>query len=131
MRYRIFDVRAGLLGADADTEAGSPIEAVRKLYKNVRRVTARDEKRGLRGNIVVNNTYVYDGDRKEQESADSGKNPRHKSYSRHFLTKKRDGFRPLSSIFALICSYSSGLHEKENVLYFLPAPLPFFLPPPW
>ena len=64
MRYRIFDVRSGLLGADADTEAGSPIEAVRKLYKNVRRVTARDEKRGVRGNIVVNNTYVYDGDRK-------------------------------------------------------------------
>ena len=61
-------MRFGLLEADMDTDARSPIEAVRMFYDNVRRVTARDEKRGFRGNIVVNNTYVYDGDIKDREA---------------------------------------------------------------
>lgn len=61
MRYRIFDARRGLLTADKEIEAESPIEAVRTPYKNVRRVTERDTRRGFSGDIVVNNRYVYDG----------------------------------------------------------------------
>lgn len=57
MKYRIYDVRDGLLGEDKIIEAKSPIEAVRKLYNNVKRV-----KTG--GDIVVNGSYCYVGDRK-------------------------------------------------------------------
>lgn len=61
MRYRIFDARRGLLTADKEIEAESPIEAVRMFYSNVRRITERDTRNGFRGDIVVNNTYVYEG----------------------------------------------------------------------
>lgn len=43
-------------------------------------------------------------------------------YSRHFFTKKCDGFNPLSAIFCFICSYSSGEHEKENALIYCDIP---------
>lgn len=56
-KYRIYDVRVGLLGDDEIIEAKSPIEAVRKLYNNVKRV-----KNG--GDIVVNGSYCYTGERK-------------------------------------------------------------------
>ena len=46
MKYRIWDIRDGLLADDKTVKAKSPIEAVRKLYKNVKRV-----KNG--GDIVV------------------------------------------------------------------------------
>lgn len=58
MKYRIFDIRGGLLDEDKTIEADSPIQAVRKLYNNVKRV-----KNG--GDIVVNNRYVYIGERKK------------------------------------------------------------------
>lgn len=61
-RYRIFDVRRGLLADDKEIEAESPIEAVRMFYRNVKRISQRQEKLGFRPNIVVNNTYCYDGD---------------------------------------------------------------------
>ena len=56
-KHRIYDVRDGLLGEDKIIEAKSPIEAVKKLYNNVKRV-----KTG--GYIVVNGSYWYVGDRK-------------------------------------------------------------------
>ena len=56
-KYRIYDVRDGLLGEDKIIEAKSPIEAVKKVYNNVKRV-----KNG--GKIVVNGSYWYVGDRK-------------------------------------------------------------------
>lgn len=56
-KYRIYDVRGGLLADDETVEAKSPIEAVRKLYNNVKRV-----KNG--GDIVVNGSYCYTGERK-------------------------------------------------------------------
>lgn len=57
MKYRIYDIRGGLLGEDKIIEAKSPIEAVKKLYNNVKRV-----KNG--GDIVVNSRYCYTGDKK-------------------------------------------------------------------
>lgn len=57
MKYRIYDVRGGLLADDKTVEAKSPIEAVRKLYNNVKRVTKG-------GDIVVNGRYCYEGVRK-------------------------------------------------------------------
>lgn len=57
MKYRIWDIRDGLLADDKTVEAKSPIEAVRKLYNNVKRV-----KNG--GDIIVNGSYCYVGDRK-------------------------------------------------------------------
>lgn len=57
MRYRVWDIRSGLLSDDKTVEAKSPIEAVRKLYNNVKRV-----KNG--GDIVVNGSYCYEGVRK-------------------------------------------------------------------
>jgi hypothetical protein len=56
-KYRIYDVRGGLLADDKTVEAKSPIEAVRKLYNNVKRV-----KNG--GDIIVNGSYCYDGVKK-------------------------------------------------------------------
>lgn len=61
-RYRIFDVRRGLLTDDKEIEAESPIEAVRMFYRNVKRISQRQEKAGCRADIVVNNTYCYSGD---------------------------------------------------------------------
>lgn len=58
MKYRIYDIRDGLLGDDKTVEAKSQIEAVRKLYNNVKRV-----KNG--GDIVVNGRYCYTGNRKK------------------------------------------------------------------
>lgn len=55
-KYVIYDVRGGLLADDKIIEAKSPIEAVRKLYNNVKRVK--------NGDIVVNNRYCYIGVRK-------------------------------------------------------------------
>lgn len=52
-KYKIFDVRGGLLAEDCVVSATSPIQAVRKFYKNVKRVR--------NGDIVVNNTYCYMG----------------------------------------------------------------------
>lgn len=57
-KYRIYDIRGGLLDEDKIIEAKSPIEAVRMLYNNVKRV-----KNG--GDIVVNASYCYVGDRKK------------------------------------------------------------------
>ena len=57
--YRIFDIRGGLMGDDKVVEAKSPIEAVRKFYDNVKR------DKFCSGPIVVNNSYVYYGDRKK------------------------------------------------------------------
>lgn len=56
MKYYIYDIRGGLLDEDKIIEAKSPIEAVRKLYNNVKRVK--------NGDIVVNNRYCYIGDKK-------------------------------------------------------------------
>lgn len=56
-KYKIWDIREGLLADDTIIEAKSPIEAVRKLYNNVKRV-----KNG--GDIVVNGSYCYTGDKK-------------------------------------------------------------------
>lgn len=56
MKYIIFDVRGGLLSDNTEVEARSPIEAVRKLYRNVKRVK--------NGSIVVNHRYCYEGERK-------------------------------------------------------------------
>ena len=56
--YKIFDVRGGLLDDNNIVKADSPIQAVRKLYKNVKRNYRNT------GNIVVNNRYLYDGDKK-------------------------------------------------------------------
>jgi hypothetical protein len=56
MKYTIFDIRGGLLADDKIIEAKSPIEAVRKIYNNVKRVK--------NGDIVVNNRYCYIGVRK-------------------------------------------------------------------
>ena len=51
-KYKIWDIRDGLLADDTIIEAKSAIEAVRKLYNNVKRV-----KNG--GDIVVNpNAWV-------------------------------------------------------------------------
>lgn len=61
MKYRIYDIRGGLLDEDKIIEAKSPIEAVRKLYNNVKRV-----KNG--GDIVVNGCYCYVGDRKKNDN---------------------------------------------------------------
>lgn len=61
MKYRIYDVRVGLLGDDETVEAKSPIEAVRKLYNNVKRVKNC-------GDIVVNGSYCYVGDRKNDNT---------------------------------------------------------------
>lgn len=55
-KYRIYDVRGGLLDEDKIIEAKSPIEAVRKLYNNVKRVK--------NGDIVVNGSYCYKGEKK-------------------------------------------------------------------
>lgn len=55
MKYKIWDIRDGLLADDKTVEAKSPIEAVRKLYNNVKRV-----KNG--GDIVVNGRYCYEGE---------------------------------------------------------------------
>lgn len=57
VKYRVWDIRSGLLADDKTVEAKSPIEAVRKLYNNVKRV-----KNG--GDIVVNGRYCYTGDKK-------------------------------------------------------------------
>lgn len=54
MKYRIWDIRDGLLADNKIIEAKSPIEAVRKLYNNAKRV-----KNG--GDIVVNGRYCYEG----------------------------------------------------------------------
>ena len=56
MKYTIYDVRGNLLDDDKIVEANSPIEAVRKLYNNVKRVK--------NGDIVVNRRYCYQGDKK-------------------------------------------------------------------
>ena len=56
MKYKIFDIRGGLLSDDLIIEADSPIKAVRKLYDNVKRVK--------NGDIVVNGSYCYIGDKK-------------------------------------------------------------------
>ena len=56
-KYKIWDIRNGLLADDKTIEAKSPIVAVRKLYNNVKRV-----KNG--GDIVVNGRYCYIGDKK-------------------------------------------------------------------
>lgn len=58
MKYRIYDIRGGLLGEDKIIEAKSPMAAVKKLYNNVKRV-----KNG--GDIVVNGSYCYTGDKKD------------------------------------------------------------------
>jgi hypothetical protein len=58
MKYRIYDLRDGLHGEDKIIEAKSPIEAVKKLYNNVKRV-----KNG--GYILGNGSYWYVGDRKK------------------------------------------------------------------
>lgn len=58
--YRIFDCRGGLLDDDKIVKARSPIEAVRKLYNNVKRVK--------NGNIVVNHSYCYEGTLKKYDS---------------------------------------------------------------
>lgn len=55
-KYRIYDTNGGLLSDDSEIIARSPIEAVRKLYRNVKRVK--------NGHIVVNHTYCYIGERK-------------------------------------------------------------------
>lgn len=57
MKYRIYDVRGGLLADDKIIEAKAPIEAVRKLYNNVKRI-----KNG--GDIIVNGSYCYTGEKK-------------------------------------------------------------------
>lgn len=57
MKYRIIDLREDIFADDIIIEAKSPIESVRKLYNNVKRV-----KNG--GDIVVNGSYCYVGDRK-------------------------------------------------------------------
>lgn len=57
MKYRIYDIRGGLLGDDKIIEAKSPIEAVKKLYNNVKRVKSG-------GDIVVNGSYCYTGEKK-------------------------------------------------------------------
>ena len=52
----MFDVHGGLLSADRIIEADSPIKAVRKLYKNVRR--SRDSG----GDVVIHSAsgcYTY------------------------------------------------------------------------
>ena len=59
MKYKIFDVRANLWDDDRIIEASSPIQAVRKIYDNVKRVK--------NGEIVVRCTtgvYCYIGYRK-------------------------------------------------------------------
>lgn len=56
MKYTIFDIRGGLLSDNTIIEAKSSIEAVRKLYNNVKRVK--------NGDIVVNHRYCYIGDKK-------------------------------------------------------------------
>lgn len=56
MKYTLFDVHGGMLDADKEIEADSPIKAVRKFYRNVRR--SRDNG----GDIVVhsaNGCYAY------------------------------------------------------------------------
>lgn len=55
-KYRIYDIRGGLLDEDKIIETKSPIEAVRKLYNNVKRVK--------NGDIVVNGRYCYTGEKK-------------------------------------------------------------------
>lgn len=37
MKYTLFDVNGGLMDTDKEVDAKSPIEAVRKHYKDVRR----------------------------------------------------------------------------------------------
>lgn len=61
MKYKIFDIRGGLLADDRIVEATTPIQAVRKFYDNVKRV-----KNG--GDIVVNNRYCYEGDLKQNDT---------------------------------------------------------------
>ena len=64
MKYNIYDIRGGLLDDDKVIEANSPIEAVRKLYNNVKRV-----KNG--GDITVRvgrKVYCYYGERKGMEA---------------------------------------------------------------
>ena len=59
-KYRIFDLRAGLMSADVIIEAKSPLNAVQKLYNNVTRTYDGS------GDIVVssnNGSYVYNGNR--------------------------------------------------------------------
>lgn len=56
--YKIFDIRGGLMADDTTIKADSPIQAVRKLYNNVKRNYRNT------GNIVVNGKYVYDGEKK-------------------------------------------------------------------
>ena len=56
MKYTLFNVHGGMLDADKEIEASSPIKAVRKFYRNVRR--SRDNG----GDIVVhsaNGCYAY------------------------------------------------------------------------
>ena len=57
-KYKIFDVRGSLLQDDIIVLAKSPMEAVKKYYDNVRRNYKN-------GDIVVNNRYMYDGDKKK------------------------------------------------------------------
>ena len=56
--YKVFDIRGGLMADDTVVAAKSPIEAVRTLYDNVRRVK--------NGDIVVNHRFCYDGDKKRR-----------------------------------------------------------------
>lgn len=63
-RYRIFDMRKGLLSADEIVYADSPKKAVEKLYPNanVRRCTYSYSVRTgdwSGGNVVVNGKYCY------------------------------------------------------------------------
>lgn len=56
MKYKLFDVHGGLLDSDKEIEASSPINAVRKLYKNVKR--SKDNG----GDVVVHSSigcYAY------------------------------------------------------------------------
>lgn len=56
-QYAIFDLRGGLMSDNNVITARSPIEAVRKFYRNVKRVK--------NGNIVVNHRYCYEGDKRK------------------------------------------------------------------
>lgn len=63
-RYRIFDMRKGLMSADEVVYANSPKEAVEKAYpnSNVRRCTYNYSVRTgdwSGGNVVVNGSYCY------------------------------------------------------------------------
>lgn len=127
------DIREDLAGEkDFDlTDLTITLEGIQFLLENstMHKIAEFAEKNrayssGKRWKLSFEQTF------KIKKSVTAKKQLRHKSYSRHFLTKKCDGFKPLASILAFIASYSSGEQEKEKVLYFLPLPLPFFRPPP-